>query len=171
MKQMAHDSYASHAQAKRPVLGGGRIVKDPVCGMDVDPGRAAGSNQQPGMTYYFCSRDCLEKFQADPAKYIAQPVAQLAAGIPSRQATVQPAGTAAVYTCPMHPEIVRDAPGTCSICGMALEPRTVTVEEHTNPELISMTRRFWVSVFLTAPVLLVAMPRSEERRVGKECRL
>jgi len=124
----------------------GQPAKDPVCGMTVDPGHAAGSHPYRGKTWYFCSTHCLDRFRSNPEKYIAeQPVAE----------PMPPAGTG--YTCPMHPEVERSGPGACPICGMALEPRTVTLDEGDNPELIDMTRRFWVSMFLTAPILLMTM--------------
>jgi Cu+-exporting ATPase len=120
--------------------------RDPVCGMSVDPATARGGRlEHGGHTYYFCNPKCREKFTADPAKYLA----------PAPAAEPAPAG--AVYTCPMHPEIVRDAPGSCPICGMALELRTVTAEEGPNPELIEMTRRFWVSAVLAAVTLFLSM--------------
>ena len=120
--------------------------RDPVCGMTVDPATAAGSHTHAGHTYYFCAASCLEKFRASPERYLSA----------AEPALVEaPAG--ATWTCPMHPEIIRDGPGACPICGMALEPMTVTLEEGPNPELIDMTRRFWTSVALTVPLLIVAM--------------
>src|SRR5580765_7956343 len=141
---------------------------DPVCGMTVDPERAAGSFDYHGQTCFFCSVGCLNKFQADPERYLNQPAPQaIKIGsapvvIPtsrdsdtSRRGREWPRSTE--YTCPMHPEIVRDAPGSCPICGMALEPRTITVAEEENPELVDMARRFWVSVVLGLPVFLIGM--------------
>jgi Cu+-exporting ATPase len=124
-------------------------MKDPVCGMDVTPERAAGQHTFDNITYYFCSKGCLAKFSADPAKYIPRE------SRPPAPATQIEQGTK--YTCPMHPEIIRERPGACPICGMALEPMTVTVEEQTNPELVDMTKRFWYSLFLTLPVFLIGM--------------
>jgi Cu+-exporting ATPase len=139
---------------------------DPVCGMTVDPQRAAASFVCKGQTYFFCSLGCREKFSADPEKYLTQtPVKSI--GIQRSQAT--PLATTGVsdtgvqgwprsdYTCPMHPEIVRHGPGSCPICGMALEPRTVSLADEKNPELIDMTRRFWMSLALSIPLLLIAM--------------
>jgi Cu+-exporting ATPase len=118
-------------------------VLDPVCGMTISPDHAAGHVEYQGQTYYFCSHRCLEQFQADPKRFVElRPDPALAAT----------AGTHAEWTCPMHPEIVRDAPGACPICGMALEPRVATTEER-NPELNDMTRRFWWSLALTLPLL------------------
>jgi Cu+-exporting ATPase len=119
---------------------------DPVCGMTVNPKAAAGSYEHNGQTYYFCSTHCLDKFRNNPEEFLNQPT-QPKAALPSAQ----------TYTCPMHPQIVRDKPGNCPICGMTLEPRTVTLAEEKNPELAEMTRRFWVGVVLTVPLLLIAM--------------
>jgi Cu+-exporting ATPase len=121
-------------------------VKDPVCGMSVDPATAKHKTEHAGTTYYFCNPRCREKFEADPARYLepAKPVAPPA-----------PAGT--VYTCPMHPEIRQVGPGACPICGMALEPVTVTAEAAPNPELIDMTRRFWIGLVLSLPVVALEM--------------
>src|SRR5207248_4926165 len=122
----------------------------------VDPQNAAGSYEYKGQTYFFCSVGCREKFKADPERFLNhEPASPI--GI-QRGRKQQPVATDTVtYTCPMHPEIVRDAPGSCPICGMALEPRTVTLAEGKNPELVEMTRRFWVSVVLSLPLLLIAM--------------
>jgi Cu+-exporting ATPase len=118
---------------------------DPVCGMTVDPAHAAGSSDYRGQTIYFCGLHCKKKFDADPAAYAGDAPPVVAEG-------------AEDYTCPMHPEVVRDAPGSCPICGMALEPRTVQVEED-NAELRDMSRRFWISVAFTAPLVAFAMLR------------
>jgi Cu+-exporting ATPase len=147
---------------------------DPVCGMTVDPARSANGHGHDGQTYYFCSQRCLDKFQADPEKFqSARPLGAasgsmkpdgpvtLAASSPSKSPshTVAAASHRARtdWVCPMHPEIVRVEPGSCPICGMALEPRTVALEDEENPELRSMTWRFWVSVFFTAPLLFLSM--------------
>src|SRR5262245_60490500 len=133
--------------------------KDPVCGMTVDPERAAGVSQHNERTYYFCSKGCKARFDANPDQYLqpqkAQAVIQLQRSRPPAPARKPAPGMQ--WTCPMHPEIVRDAPGSCPICGMALEPKTVTLEEGPNPELVDMSRRFWVSAALTAPLLIGAM--------------
>jgi Cu+-exporting ATPase len=126
-------------------------VIDPVCGMTVIPGRArGGSFTWKGHEYHFCNTSCREKFALDPEKYLAARSAEA-------PAPVAPPGAKVEWTCPMHPQILRDAPGACPICGMALEPRTVTAEEIENPELTDMKRRFWISAALTAPLLLLAM--------------
>jgi P-type Cu+ transporter len=121
------------------------MATDVVCGMQVDPARAAGTSNYAGQAYYFCGRGCLERFRADPDAFLR----------PTRPAEVAVPG--ATYTCPMHPEIIRDHPDACPICGMALEPRMVTLEEGPNPELVDMSRRLWVSAALTAPLLIGAM--------------
>ncbi|MFO0842283.1 MAG: heavy metal translocating P-type ATPase [Gemmataceae bacterium] len=122
----------------------GVTVKDPVCGMDVDPGSAAAQSTHAGATYSFCSASCQRKFDADPTRYLRA----------DDKEPTAPAGV--LYTCPMHPEIVRDRPGSCPICGMALEPVTATADD-TNPELADMTRRFWACLVLTAPLLALTM--------------
>ncbi len=119
---------------------------DPVCGMTVDPANAAASLESPGVTLYFCSQACAAKFRAAPQEYLkAKPVT------PAWHPHAEVASHGE-YTCPMHPELVRPGPGSCPICGMALEPREVTSEE-SNPELIDMTRRFWISAVLALPML------------------
>ena len=120
---------------------------DPVCGMTVVPGASKGGRHvHDGVTYDFCSVKCREKFAADPQKYLAPAPAAAAPVAPGTQ-----------YTCPMHPEIIRDAPGSCPICGMALEPVTVSLTDAPDPELVDMSRRFWVSLALSVPVLFLAM--------------
>ena len=134
--------------------------RDPVCGMSVRED-SPHQHAHAGTQYRFCSAGCLSKFRAGPERYLnapATPAASMGAASSSTHAAVPPgpAGSGS-YTCPMHPEIVRDGPGSCPICGMALEPRTVSLEDTSNPELDDMTRRFWISVALTAPLLVVAM--------------
>jgi len=120
-------------------------ARDPVCGMRVDPQHPKGGSwKHDGQTYYFCNPRCREKFRAAPATYLAGKEAPAAAAN-------------AEYVCPMHPEIVRYTPDSCPLCGMALEPRTVSVQEEANPELRDMTRRFWVSLVLTLPIFGLAM--------------
>jgi Cu+-exporting ATPase len=121
--------------------------KDPVCGMLVDPARAAGQSSFEGKTYYFCGASCLKKFEADPAGFLAP-----------KPPAAEPAGTASMYTCPMHPEVRRPGPGSCPKCGMALEPETITAGDEANPELVDMTRRFWIAAALTIPILALANP-------------
>jgi Cu+-exporting ATPase len=129
---------------------------DPVCGMTVDPAMAAGSWEYQGQTYYFCSKHCLHKFQADPHAYLTGRKDEMPAEAhhePSPAIGPQPVE----YYCPMDPDVVSDRPGSCPKCGMALEPRTVTLEESPNPELVDMTRRFWVGLILSIPIFLLAM--------------
>jgi len=130
-------------------------VVDPVCGMTVDPARAAGSVEHDGTTYYFCSKACASKFAADPDRYLsaAAPATHTAHG-------TDHAARGTSWTCPMHPEVVRDGPGACPICGMALEPIVTdlfAVEDTPNPELVDMTRRFRIGVVLGLPVFLLTM--------------
>ncbi|HYS25442.1 MAG TPA: HAD-IC family P-type ATPase, partial [Vicinamibacterales bacterium] len=124
-------------------------VVDPVCGMTIDPADAAGHADYNGATYYFCAESCLERFKADPERYLRHEPRPLR--IPD------PGSRPVRYTCPMHPDIVRDGPGACPICGMALEPLTVTAEEPENEELRDMTRRFWTCTVLTSALLAVSM--------------
>ena len=121
-------------------------VVDPVCGMTVDPAKAAGHVEHRGQTYYFCGKRCVERFRADPDAFL-----------PGQAPPPPVAAPGATYTCPMHPEVVSDQPGSCPFCGMALEPRTVTLDEGPNPELVEMSRRLRASVALTLPLLVVAM--------------
>jgi Cu+-exporting ATPase len=133
---------------------------DPVCGMTVVPPTAAGSVQHEGRTYHFCAASCREKFAADPGRYLEAPAGRTSAAMPPighALRAASPERDASEYTCPMHPEVVRSEPGSCPICGMALEPRTVTLEESENPELTDMRRRFRVGLALTLPVFALAM--------------
>ncbi len=171
---------------------------DPVCGMAVDPSTAAGSHVHAGRMYWFCAAGCLDRFRADPDRYLAPrggpkgpsdggvephapgyPGARHAGGFTCpmhpevrearpeaacptcgmalEPATIEAPATRTEWVCPMHPEIVRSGPGACPICGMALEPRVVTLEEEASPELRDMTRRFWVGLALTVPLVVVAM--------------
>jgi P-type Cu+ transporter len=149
-----------------PILAAAPSVKDPVCGMLVDPEKPAGKVEHGGKTYYFCSTRCAERFEIEPEKFIAAPGS---AGMeqhlapPGRSMHPQPAAPAQDasrkerYTCPMHPEIVQSGPGTCPKCGMALEQMDVFAEAEADPEYDSMRRRFWVSAALSLPVLLLSM--------------
>ncbi|AUX26933.1 haloacid dehalogenase [Sorangium cellulosum] len=151
---MDHDHHHTQGQ---PHPAGLERTKDPVCGMAVSPETAKWQHEHGGRTYLFCSQRCLAKFQADPEKYApAQPTT--GRGEPAAK-PVEPTQPAAhvEYVCPMHPEVVRAEPGSCPICGMALEPRTVTLEDAPNPELADMSRRFWTSVPLSLVVLVLGM--------------
>ena len=130
--------------------GHGTIVTDPVCGMTVDTRTANYRYELDGTPYYFCSARCLEKFRADPDRYLNPRHADPIVG------TSRELAEGTIWTCPMHPEIRRDAPGQCPICGMALEPLEPTVDEAPNPELIDMNRRFWVSAALSLPLVILA---------------
>ena len=145
-------------------------MKDPVCGMTVSPDTPYRL-EHGGKTWLFCSAGCRAKFEAEPERYLSSStVASSASSLVGGEilhfaqddkggATPKPAPPAgtADWTCPMHPQIVRDRPGTCPICGMALEPRTVTLDEPENPELADMTRRFRLSALLTLPLVVIAM--------------
>jgi Cu+-exporting ATPase len=174
------------------------VARDPVCGMNVNPATTKHVHDHFGKQYYFCCAPCVEKFKADPPKYLrtTAPSGLVMLGAPkpalpsSRQTAAESvayvcpmcpevrkkkpgacpscgmalesevpiASTRTEYTCPMHPEIVRPAPGSCPICGMALEPRTVTASGTIeNPELRDMSRRFWISLAFTVPLLVIAM--------------
>jgi Cu+-exporting ATPase len=135
--------------------------------MTIDPAEAAGTSDYDGKTYYFCGKGCKAKFDADPGRYvkpgsgIGDPGSDLRRDEPRTLRIPDPGSRiptgSTKWTCPMHPEIVRDAPGSCPICGMALEPMTVTAEEPENEELRDMTRRFWTSISLAIPTLIIGM--------------
>ena len=145
---------------------------DPVCGMTVNPSTAKFRAEHGGRTYYFCCGGCQAKFTADPERYLTaagrskdRPLQSAAQSNTCRHATpwprvFRPASASAhgvEYTCPMHPEVRQIGPGSCPMCGMALEPVVMTAEEPANEELADMTRRFRVSVALTVPLVLLAM--------------
>ena len=121
-------------------------VKDPVCGMTVDPHTTPHRHTHQSRPYYFCSAGCQSKFVAQPTKYQTR-----------QPAVVEEPPAGAIYTCPMHPQIQQAGPGNCPICGMALEPLVATVDAGPNPELIDMTRRFWIGLALTIPVMALEM--------------
>jgi Cu+-exporting ATPase len=131
-----------------PVDAATATAKDPVCGMSVDPATARHKAEHAGATYYFCSGGCREKFVAEPARYLE----------PSTEAPPQKSAlSGTVYTCPMHPQIRQVGPGNCPICGMALEPEVATASEGPSAELTHMTRRLWVALALSVPVLALEM--------------
>ena len=132
-------------------------VKDPVCGMWVNPKTAADSFVFRGQTYYFCRPHCRAEFQADPDRYLGSRETAVGSSAGSETPTLEDHRQPSSYTCPMHPEVSRDRPGACPICGMALESRVVTLEEPDNPELSTMRGRFKVSLVLTLPLFLLAM--------------
>jgi Cu+-exporting ATPase len=121
---------------------------DPVCKMKVLPQTAAGHYDYQGKTYYFCATRCLERFRANPEQFLG-----------ARPKPVE-TKSSITYTCPMHPEVRQQGPGSCPKCGMALEPEMVTAGEEENPELVDMTRRFRIAVVFTLPVLTLAMAES-----------
>src|SRR5271169_871319 len=126
-------------------------VHDPVCGMTVDPAKAKYRAEHSGHTYFFCSAKCREKFAAEPARYVPSP------GAGASGAAARTRAGEVLWTCPMHPQIVRKDPGNCPICGMTLEPMTPSAGDTANPELRDMTRRFWAGVALSLPLLAIAM--------------
>jgi Cu+-exporting ATPase len=155
-----------------PILPSVPNVKDPVCGMLVDPGKAASKVERGGKTYYFCSAKCAERFSKEPQKFLAAPgtagmekdhaahshvAHEPAAMSDSREQATPLEGKSARYTCPMHPEIVQIGPGSCPICGMALEPMDVFAEVEADPEYESMRLRFWISAALSLPLLILSM--------------
>ena len=137
MDQARHDHHASKVE---------QDVRDPVCGMMVDPHGTARRAEHGGKTFYFCSSKCQAKFAADPLRYIG--------GTPPIP-NANPEGT--IWTCPMHPEVRQDHPGACPICGMALEPEMARAESGPSPELADMTRRFWIGLILAFPVFVLEM--------------
>jgi P-type Cu+ transporter len=129
----------------------GPTAIDPVCGMTVQPATAAGSYEYQGKTYYFCATSCLTKFRADPVHYLTPPEQRAPRGMPI------PSGGVVEYICPMDPEVLETQPGACRICGMALEPKVVSLEDVGNPELEDMTRRFWLCLVPSLLVMFFAM--------------
>ncbi len=127
-------------------------AKDPVCGMQVEPAKAAGTLEHDGKSYYFCSKHCLETFRKDPARYAGHGGHAHDAHAAAKPA---PALAGAQYTCPMHPEVLKDGPGDCPICGMALVP--VGAAEEDTTELRDHTRRMWAGVVLSIPMVILAM--------------
>ncbi len=144
---MAEACHTHHHGDARLFPGEGAAAIDPVCGMSVDPHATSHHFEHAGTGYHFCSAGCRTKFAADPAHYLA--------GHHSKSAAEVPAGT--IWTCPMHLDIRQDHPGNCPICGMALEPLEPTLEEGPNPELIDMTRRFWVGAALSIPLVVLTL--------------
>ena len=143
---MAAHAAHSHIHPSSDTVAPAGDVKDPVCGMTIDPHTAKHRYAHDGYPYYFCSSRCREKFIADAARYLQAE---------ARAAQPLPAGT--IYTCPMHPEIRQPGPGSCPICGMALEPEIVSADTQPNAELADMTRRFWIGLALTLPVFALEM--------------
>src|SRR4051812_14349794 len=117
---------------------------DPVCGMTVKVEGAENTATHDGHPYYFCSTRCLGKFTAEPLRYL-------------KPAPAEPAPAGTIFTCPMHPEIRQVGPGSCPICGMALEPAEVSLDDGPNEELVDMTRRLWIGGALAVPVVALDM--------------
>ncbi len=124
---------------------------DPVCGMTVQPATAAGSYEYQGKTYHFCATSCLTKFRIDPIHYLTPPEQRATRVMPV------PSGGVVEYICPMDPEVLETQPGACRICGMALEPKVVSLEDERNPELEDMSRRFWICLGPSLLVMFLAM--------------
>ncbi|QWG23508.1 heavy metal translocating P-type ATPase [Bradyrhizobium sediminis] len=135
-----HDHHHDH-----PHAGGPATVRDPVCGMSVNPATSKHRFDYNGETWHFCSAGCRTKFSADPKAYLggSKPKADVPEG--------------AIYTCPMHPQIRQVGPGSCPICGMALEPEVASLDTPPNPELADMTRRFWIGLVLSIPPVVLEM--------------
>jgi Cu+-exporting ATPase len=133
--------------------------KDPVCGMTVDPHRAAGTYEYQGKEYFFCSKGCLGKFKADSGRYVHE---YRPSTPPDTAKQVEaPSQADVMYTCPMHPEMRQKGPGSCPKCGMALEPEMPAEDDNENPELADMTRRFWIGAVLSLPVLALGMMETQ----------
>ena len=169
------DKYiGSHPQLFTVLGSAPAMTRDPVCGMNVDSARAASQMDCQGKKYYFCCKSCAERFAADPERYLRpkEAAAPESVSTPEPQTSASaicdacgsisemdgPAPAARIeYICPMDPEVLSDKPGACPVCGMALEPRTISLAEEANPELNDMRRRFWLSLALTIPVIAIAM--------------
>lgn len=143
-------SQPNYSDAQTPTT-----LTDPVCGMDVDPATSGHPLVHRGASFWFCSAGCRSRFEADPDRFVGGNDADAHADISEMSAEDE----SAEYTCPMHPEVRQAGPGSCPICGMALEPVVVSAEAGPNAELIDMTRRFWVAVALSIPVLILSMGR------------
>jgi Cu+-exporting ATPase len=147
------DTHAHHHQKHETVSHGamkatpGGEFTDPVCGMTVSPDTAAGKYEFEGKTYYFCAESCLNKFRQNPKIFLEG----------KREEKIEAENAGVEYTCPMHPEVVQIGPGSCPLCGMALEPKVISLDDKPDPELIDMTRRFRISAALTLPVFALAM--------------
>lgn len=144
--EYGHAHHGAHGHSHGADQAGAGVI-DPVCGMTVDPASAKHRFAYKGQDYFFCSAGCRTKFEGDPEKYLAPKSSQ-----PEEK---MPEGT--IYTCPMHPEVRQVGPGSCPICGMALEPETVSLDDKPDPELIDMTRRFWIGLALALPVFVIDM--------------
>lgn len=146
---MPSDSSLPQPKRRALMMANVPMARDPVCGMSVDPLSAAGKYEHAGTTYYFCHPRCEERFRGDPDGYLSGKYTQSMEEVPAKPGMK--------YICPMCPEVVSDTPAVCPSCGMALEPATVAMEDEANPELVDMTRRFWIGLVLALPVLVLAM--------------
>lgn len=143
----AHDGRVEgHVHVRHPATGGNTV--DPVCGMTVDPETGKHKLQHDGETYHFCSAGCRTKFAADPERYLNK------SHVDPKHV---PVAEGTIHTCPMHPQIRQVGPGSCPICGMALEPELVSLDDKPNPELSDMTRRFWIGLALALPAVVLEM--------------
>jgi P-type Cu+ transporter len=145
-EQHSHHHYEEHAKSIKS-----KLAKDPVCGMEVNPTEAKFSHSWEDSVLYFCSVHCLESFQKTPEKFLVSSKSK------KISETAKSADNKKEYTCPMHPEVLQLGPGSCPICGMALEPKEISLDEREDTELATMTRKFWVSLVLTIPVFFLAM--------------
>ncbi|MDP1749241.1 MAG: heavy metal translocating P-type ATPase [Reyranella sp.] len=143
---MKHECCSGHGH-HHDAPGAEEIATDPVCGMKVKIAGAKNTTVREGHTYYFCNPKCLQKFTAEPLRYLK----------PAEVAPAPPVAPGTIYTCPMHPEIRQVGPGSCPICGMALEPAEVSLDQGPNEELIDMTRRMWIGLALSLPVVALEM--------------
>jgi len=140
------------------IVGEGPKEKDPVCGMMVEPKKAAARLEHRGRAYFFCSTRCAERFAKESEKFLAAPgTAGMETETVSAAKKAEAVGKGVRYTCPMDPEIVQIGPGACPICGMALEPMDIAAVEEPDPEYASMRWRFWVSAALSLPILVLSM--------------
>ncbi len=144
-RYLKEDDKSAHCSCSASEAGENALT-DPVCGMTVDPHNAKYRSNYEGRPYYFCSAGCKVKFEREPRRYL-EPKASAAEPVPE----------GAIYTCPMHPEIRQVGPGSCPICGMALEPELPSAADEPNPELADMSRRLWIGLALTAPVFVMEM--------------
>ena len=141
-----HHGHERHGDEGPDSVAAAAAVKDPVCGMQVDPAKTPHKAHYEGHEYFFCSAGCRAKFQKEPSRYT-----------PSAPRPMPAVPVGAIYTCPMHPQIRQVGPGSCPICGMALEPEVMTSETGPSPELKDMTRRFWIGLVLALPVVALEM--------------
>ena len=145
MSTLPHSHASGHSCCSTKASAGAASVKDPVCGMSVDPTTTAHRASHDDQDYFFCSAGCRTRFVTEPQLYL------------NPRMEAEPVIPGAIYTCPMHPEIRQEGPGSCPICGMALEPETATAEAPPNHELIDFTRRGWVGLVLALPVFALEM--------------